>query len=58
LADNKFDAIGHFKVLQDCVAQTAVAQQISEAGEPLSDLRFDITLDRLRQIARAQGWKF
>jgi signal transduction histidine kinase/DNA-binding NarL/FixJ family response regulator len=58
LADNKFDAIGHFKVLQDCVAQTAVAQQISEAGEPLSDLRFDITLDRLRQIARSQGWNF
>jgi CheY-like chemotaxis protein len=56
LAENRFDAIGRFKVLQDCVAQTSVAGEIAEAGQPLSDLRFDITLDRLRRIAQKQGW--
>jgi CheY-like chemotaxis protein len=57
LAQNKFAAISRFKALQDCVAQTAVAEEIAAAGQPLSDLRFDITLDRLRLIAQAHGWK-
>ena len=56
LAENKFDAIGCFKELQACVAQTAVAEEIAEAGKSLSDLRFDIVLDRLRRITQAQGW--
>lgn len=56
LAENKFDAIRCFKALQDCVTQTALAEEIAKAGQPLSELRFDITLDSLRRIARAQGW--
>ena len=56
LAENKFDAIRCFKALQDCVAQTALAEEIAKAGQPLSELRFDITLDSLRRIAQAQGW--
>jgi signal transduction histidine kinase/DNA-binding NarL/FixJ family response regulator len=56
LAENKFDAIGRFKALQDCLAQTSVAGEVADAGQPLSDLRFDITLERLRRIAQKQGW--
>jgi signal transduction histidine kinase/CheY-like chemotaxis protein len=56
LAENKFDAIGRFKALQDCVDQTSVAEEIAEAGQPLSDLRFHITLDRLRRISQTHGW--
>jgi PAS domain S-box-containing protein len=56
LVQNKFDAIGCFKNLQACVAQTAVAAEIADAAQPLSDLRFDIALDRLRRIVQAQGW--
>jgi CheY-like chemotaxis protein/anti-sigma regulatory factor (Ser/Thr protein kinase) len=57
LEQNKFDAIRRFKDLQDCVAQTTMAGEIAEAGKPLSEMRFDVVLDRLRRIAQTQGWK-
>ena len=57
LAENKFDALDHFKAVQECVAQTALEAEIAEAGKPLSVLQFNIAHDRLCQIVRAYGWE-
>ena len=57
LAQNKFDAIGRFKELQELVAGTDVATEIAEIESPLNAFCFDLAFNRLRQIAADQGWK-
>ena len=57
LAQGKADALGRFKVLQDLVAGSALAQEMADAGLPLKKFRFDLTLERLRQMASKYEWK-
>ncbi|MCF8211230.1 MAG: PAS domain-containing protein [Rhodoferax sp.] len=57
LAHNKADAIGRFKALQELVAGTDLAPEVAEAGLPLREFRFDLTLNRLRQMASKYEWK-
>jgi signal transduction histidine kinase/DNA-binding response OmpR family regulator len=57
LAHNKADAIGRFKALQELVAGTELAPEMAEVGLPLKEFRFDLTLDRLSQMASKYKWK-
>ncbi len=56
LAHNQFDAIRRYKVLQEVAAGTEVAKEIEEISHLLAECRFDVTLDRLRQLSTAHGW--
>ena len=55
LEANKYAAIGRFHALQTLVAGTHLAQEISALNAPLQDMRFDLVLERLRQIAVTHG---
>ena len=57
LAHGKADAIGHFKALQELVAGSELAPQMAEVGLPLKEFHFDLTLDRLREMASKYEWK-
>ena len=54
LAYNKFDAFASFQALQTLAAGTDLAQEIDEIGEILKTFRFDLTLERLHQLAATQ----
>ena len=56
LAQGKADAIGRFKALQDLVAGSELAPEMAEAGLPLKKFRFDLTHERLRQMASKYEW--
>jgi len=56
LAQNKFNALERFKVLQELLAGTAVAEEIAETGRLLAEFRFDLAHERLRRLAAEQGW--
>ena len=56
LAHNKADAIGRFKALQELVAGTELAPEVADAGLPLQEFRFDLALERLRQMATQYEW--
>ncbi len=53
LEANRFAAIGRFHALQTLVAGTHLAKEIDALNAPLQDMRFDLVLKRLRQIATA-----
>jgi CheY-like chemotaxis protein/anti-sigma regulatory factor (Ser/Thr protein kinase) len=57
LALGKADALGRFKALQELVAGSELAPEMAEVGLPLKEFRFDLTLDRLRQMASKYKWK-
>ena len=57
LAQGKADARDRFKVLQSLVAGTALAPEMVEVGLPLKMFRFDLTLERLRQMASKYEWR-
>ena len=54
LAQNKFDAIGRFKDLQDLAADTFLATEIDEIAAMLGQFRFDAALERLHRVAATQ----
>lgn len=56
LEGHKFNAIARFKDLQDLFAGTELATEMAQAGLPLIEFRFDLTLDRLRQMASKYEW--
>jgi len=56
LAQNKFNALERFKVLQELLAGTAVAEELAETGRLLAEFRFDLAHERLRRLAAEQGW--
>ena len=56
LAHNKFNALGKFRELQHLVANTAVADRITEAGKPLAEMRFEQTYASLLDIAMTCKW--
>jgi CheY-like chemotaxis protein len=57
LALGKADALGRFKALQELVAGGDLAPEMVEVGLPLKEFRFDLALDRLRQMASKYKWK-
>ena len=57
LAHGKADALDRFKALQELVAGSELAPEMAEAGLPLIKFRFDLTLERLRQMASKYEWK-
>jgi CheY-like chemotaxis protein len=57
LAEQKFDAIRRFRVLQDALAGTEVEGDMAEIGRLVTDVRFDVALEQLRRLAVTQGWR-
>ena len=57
LAQNKFDAVGRYRVLQEAVAGTHLAAEIGETGRLLERLLFEPALERLRSMAARYGWE-
>ena len=57
LAQGKVNAIGRFKALQGLVAGSALAPEMVEVGLPLTEFRFDLTRQRLLQMAAKYEWK-
>ena len=57
LEQHKFSSLGRFKELQEVIAGTEVAEDFAEAGRLLAELKFDLTLNGLRQLAVAKGWE-
>jgi PAS domain S-box-containing protein len=57
IAHNKFAAIGRFSLLQELMAGTAVAAELSQARRLLEEFRFDLAGDRLRQIVADPRWQ-
>lgn len=56
LEQGKANAIVRFKALQELVAGSALAPEIADAGLPLKKFRFDLALERLRQLASKYEW--
>jgi signal transduction histidine kinase/CheY-like chemotaxis protein len=56
LAQNKFDAFSRFRVLQEVVAGTGMAEEITETGRLLDQFHFDLVQDRLQAIVTANNW--
>ena len=57
LAKGKADALGRFKALQELVADSALAPEMTDAGLPLKGFRFDLTRQRLLQMASKYNWR-
>jgi PAS domain S-box-containing protein len=57
LVEGKFDAVGCFRSLQEAVAGTELAAELTETGRLLAEVRFDMALGELRRVAAAQGWR-
>jgi PAS domain S-box-containing protein len=57
LVEGKFDAVGCFRSLQEAVAGTELAAELTETGRLLAEVRFDLALGELRRVAAAQGWR-
>jgi signal transduction histidine kinase/ActR/RegA family two-component response regulator len=57
LEQNQFDAVDSFGELEDAVAGSAVAAEITETGRLVAEFRFDLALERLRRIAKNQIWE-
>jgi PAS domain S-box-containing protein len=57
LVNHQFDAITHFRDLQEAVADTELASAITQAGQALQEFRFAVTLELLRKIKMAKGWQ-
>lgn len=57
LVQHKFSAIARYQDLTALVAGTELAEAIAEARRPLDDMRFDLTLKRLRELAAVQHWQ-
>ncbi len=52
----KANAIGRFKTLQELVAGSELEPEVAEAALPLKKFRFDLALERLRQMASKYEW--
>ena len=51
LAQNMFEALACFRLLQEAVAGTAMAAETSETGHLLEEFPFDLALQHLREMA-------
>ncbi len=57
LAHNKFDAINHFRQLQDDLAGTDLAAEMTETARLLREFRFDLVQQRVSRMVAGQQWK-
>jgi hypothetical protein len=57
LARGKADAIDRFQALQELVAGSELAPEMADAGLPLQEFRFDLTRQRLLQMAAKYEWR-
>jgi PAS domain S-box-containing protein len=57
LLESRFDAIPQFRMLQGAILRTEVAAELSRIAPLLDELNFEATLEHLRPIAFAEGWK-
>jgi len=57
LSENKFDALGHFKELQETLAATDLATKIDGIGHLLEEFNFKLALGCLRQLIIDQNWE-
>jgi len=57
LAENKFDALSHYKELQRAVSGSDLEEKISQTGKQLQELKFSTVLASLRNIAMEEGWE-
>ena len=57
LARGKADAIDRFNALQELVAGSELAPEMADAGLPLKEFRFDLTRQRLLQMASKYEWR-
>jgi PAS domain S-box-containing protein len=57
LARGKADAIDRFMALQELVAGSELAPEMADAGLPLKEFRFDLTRQRLLQMASKYEWR-
>ena len=51
LEENKYAAVSRYQALQTLVAGTQLAEEINALNAPMQEMRFDLVLDRLRQVA-------
>jgi len=56
LVDNKFDAINCFRNLQGVLAGTDVAAELDSISDALAKYRFDVALEQIQLLAKAQAW--
>ena len=52
----KFDAIERFKALQDAVAGTDLAAEMTDIGHLLADFNFDLVQERLHRVTTDREW--
>ena len=57
LARGKADAIDRFQALQELVAGSELELEMADAGLPLKEFRFDLTRQRLLQMASKYEWR-
>jgi CheY-like chemotaxis protein len=57
LARGKADAIDRFQALQELVAGSELELEMADAGLPLKEFRFDLTRQRLFQMASKYEWR-
>ena len=57
LAQNKFDAVSHFKALQEAVAGTELVAELAKTEAFLDVFNFTAAREHLHRIATAQGWE-
>ena len=57
LAQGKVNALRRFKALQELVAGSELVPEMADAGLPLKEFRFDLTRQRLLQMASKYEWK-
>ncbi len=57
LADNQFDAIGCFLVLQELIAETELAAEFSKTSQLIEQCNFSAALESLRAIMATKGWE-
>jgi hypothetical protein len=57
LARGKADAIDRFQALQELVAGSELELEMADAGLPLKEFRFDLTRQRLLQMAAKYEWR-
>jgi CheY-like chemotaxis protein len=56
LAQNKFDALDQFKLLEEALSGTRLVDEIVATRHLLEEFHFDLAGERLRRIAAAEGW--
>ena len=57
LAEQRFDAIRRFRILQDALAGTEVEEAMADIGRLVAEFRFELAREQLCRLAVTQGWR-